>query len=109
VLSDAEVNALVGSSKLAAKYNRDIDSQSAHEILTQKLAAAQQQAEEEKAAPATQKAPSSGSRAPKEESWMDNPMVRSAGRTAATMLTRSLLGVLGLGGTTRRRKRGGLF
>jgi hypothetical protein len=36
-------------------------------------------------------------------SSLDNPMVRSAGRTAATMLTRSLLGVLGLGGRTRRR------
>lgn len=110
VLSDAEITTLVGRSMLAAKYNRDIDSQSAHEILTQKLTAAQQQAEETKAPPVAQKEPSSsGGRAQKEESWMDNPMVRSAGRTAATMLTRSLLGVLGLGGSTRRRKKSGLF
>jgi hypothetical protein len=47
--------------------------------------------------------------APKEKSILDNPMVRSAGRTAATMITRSLLGVLGLGGTTRRRKKTGWF
>ena len=46
---------------------------------------------------------------PKEESWLDNPMVKSAGRTAATMLTRSLLGVLGLGGSTRRRRSKSLF
>jgi predicted flap endonuclease-1-like 5' DNA nuclease len=109
VLSDAEVATLVSSSRLAAKYNREIDNQSAYEILNQKLAAAQQQAVEAKAAPATQKAPSSGGRAKKEESWMDNPVVRSAGRTAATMLTRSLLGVLGLGGSTRRRKKSSLF
>ena len=37
-----------------------------------------------------------------EKSILDNPLVRSAGRTAATMITRSLLGVLGLGG--RRKK-----
>ena len=48
-------------------------------------------------------APAKKAPAKKEESWMDNPMVRSAGRTAATMITRSLLGVLGLGGTRRRR------
>jgi hypothetical protein len=43
--------------------------------------------------------------APKEESVFDNPIVKSAGRTAANIITRSLLGVLGLGGTSRRRKR----
>lgn len=107
VLSDVEVSALVSQSKLAAKYNQDVDSESAYEILTNKLAVAQQQAAEAKAAPAAQKTATAG-RAKKEESWMDNPMVRSAGRTAATIITRSLLGVLGLGGSTRRRK-GSLF
>lgn len=102
VLTDTEVNTLVNSSKLAAKYNRDIDSKSACEILTQKLAAAQQ-AEESKEASAPKTATSG--RTKKEESWMDNPMVRSAGRTAATILTRSLLGVLGLGGRRRSRKK----
>lgn len=95
ILTDAEVNALVASSKLAAKYNNDVDSQSAYEILNQKLAVAQQQSQEAQTAPQ--------GRAKKEESWLDNPIVRSAGRTAATMITRSLLGVLGLGGSSRRR------
>jgi hypothetical protein len=40
---------------------------------------------------------------------MDNPAVRSAGRTAATIITRSLLGVLGLGGTPRRRNSRGFL
>lgn len=107
VLTDAEVGSLLASSKLAAKYNKDVDSESAYEILNNKLAAAQQQTEAAEAPVQQQQAASKG-RVPKEESWMDNPMVRSAGRTAATIITRSLLGVLGLGGSTRKRK-GSLF
>jgi len=105
VLTDSEVSTLVSNSKIAAGYNAVVDSQSAYEILTEKLKVAEQrdaeieqmeeQAKEEKKA---QKA------APKEKSILDNPIVRSAGRTAATMITRSLLGVLGLGGSSRRRK-----
>ncbi|HEY1112387.1 MAG TPA: helicase HerA-like domain-containing protein, partial [Chitinophagaceae bacterium] len=104
VLSEEEVAAIVRRSKLAAKYNEPVDNHSAYEILTQKLEQAeqrseeikqmQQQAKEEKRAPAR-----------KEESWMDNPVVRQAGRTAASILTRSLLGVLGVGSTRRRRSK----
>jgi DNA helicase HerA-like ATPase len=105
VLADGEVASLVSKSKIASKYNQETDSISAYEILNEKIAAAekrggeieqmQQRAKEEKAATKKQ---------PKEESWLDSPMVKSAGRTAATMLTRSLLGVLGLGGRTRRSR-----
>lgn len=107
VLTDAEVATLVSNSKLAAKYNKDVDSESAYEILNNKLAAAQQQTQAAETPVQQQQAASTG-RPQKEESWMDNPMVRSASRTAATILTRSLLGVLGLGGSTRKRK-GSLF
>ena len=48
-------------------------------------------------------------RQPKETSILDYPIVRSAGRSAAAMITRSLLGVLGLGGTTRRRRSRSFF
>jgi hypothetical protein len=96
---------LVGKSKLAVKYNQVVDSKSAYEILNEKINLAEQRTEEikqmEQQAKEEKKATA---REPKEKSFLDNPMVRSAGRTAATMLTRSLLGVLGLGGTTRRRK-----
>lgn len=105
ILSDAEVADLVKKSKIAARYNQAVDNQSAYEILNEKINAAeqrsqeieqmQQQAKEDKAASKKQ---------PKEESWLDNPVVKSAGRTAATILTRSLLGVLGLGGRTRRNR-----
>lgn len=110
ILSDEEVISLVGRSKLAAKYNQVVDNKSAYEILqekinlveqrTQEIKQMEQQAKEEKKA---------AGRPPKETSILDNPMVRSAGRTAATILTRSLLGVLGLGGTTRRRRSRSLF
>ena len=104
VLTPAEVESLVRTSKLAARYNTAVDSESAYEILNEKIARAEQRTQELKEQEAETKTTQRGS-AKKEESWMDNPMVRSAGRTAATMITRSLLGVLGLGGSTRRRSR----
>jgi uncharacterized protein len=73
-----------------------VDSESAYEILNAKLKAAAE-ANETKSAEG-----SKPGRPKKEESWIDNPMVRSAGRTAATILTRSLLGVLGIGSRRRR-------
>ena len=102
VLSDAEISRLIGQSALVKKYVDDIDSESAFEILTAKLQAAASQAEEEKAEKKASKA------APKEESIFDDPAFRQAKRTAASILTRSLLGALGLSGT-RRRKNKGLF
>jgi DNA helicase HerA-like ATPase len=102
VLTDGEVAAIVKASKIATKYNEEIDSESAFEILTKKITTAQLRAEEIKGLETAAKA---DKKPAKEAGWMDNPMVRSAGRTAATMLTRSLLGVLGLGGSSRRRSR----
>ncbi|HEX2607852.1 MAG TPA: helicase HerA-like domain-containing protein [Flavisolibacter sp.] len=101
ILSDSEIQALVGSSKLAAKYNQKVDSQSAYEILTAKMETAAQRTQEIEEMQQQAKAEK---KAPKEKSILDNPIIRSAGRTAATMITRSLLGVLGLGGSSRRRK-----
>lgn len=102
VLSDTEISELVASSKLAAKYSKEIDSESAYEMLTAKLqeAALLSKVNEEADVP-----PQTG-RPKKEESFFDNPVVRQVGRTAASVITRSLLGALGLGGrgrSTRRR------
>ena len=44
--------------------------------------------------------------AKKEESFFDNPTVKQVGRTAATIITRSLLGALGLGGRSSKKKTG---
>lgn len=96
VLSDTEIDSIVNKSKLASRYNREIDNESAYEILTAKLERAAQQEEEEEEKPASRKAK-------KEESFLDNPIVRQAGRTAAAIITRSLLGALGLGGRKSKR------
>jgi DNA helicase HerA-like ATPase len=92
ILSDIEIDSLVAKSKLVPKYKEVLDVESAYEILNAKLAEAAEKQEEVK----TNKAEA------KEESFFDNPIVKSVGRTAATMLTRSLLGALGLGGKSRR-------
>lgn len=102
VLSDSEIRTIVNESSLAAKYNKVVDSESAYEILNAKLAEAaektNEQAEEKKTVKTDRR------NAKKEESFFDNPIVKSAGRTAANMITRSLLGALGLGGRSRRSK-----
>ncbi|HYE56180.1 MAG TPA: helicase HerA-like domain-containing protein, partial [Chitinophagaceae bacterium] len=98
VLSEAEIDAVVAGSKLTAKYNQVVDHESAYEMLTEKLEDAAERSAEEEPAPKASK------RAKKEEGFLDNPVVRQAGRTAASIITRSLLGALGLGGRSRRSK-----
>ncbi|MCX8019855.1 MAG: DUF853 domain-containing protein [Chitinophagaceae bacterium] len=103
ILTEEEIQQIIRSSKLAAKYNQVIDQQSAYEILTAKLNEAEErtrQAEQEDA-----RKPSSKQQ--KEKTIFDNPVIRSMTRTAGNTIVRSLLGALGLGG--RSRKRRGLF
>ncbi|MEJ0103222.1 MAG: helicase HerA-like domain-containing protein [Bacteroidota bacterium] len=95
ILTPGEIDNIVSHSKLVAKYNGVIDSRSAYEILTDKLNEAAKKGDDN-----TQddnKRP-----AKKEPGFFDNPVVKQVGRTAASVITRSLLGVLGLGG--RRKK-----
>ncbi len=106
VLSDVEIDALTGSSKLVAKYNQTVDPESAYEILNAKLEAAAEKTKELEEVAQTK---SAGRTTKKEEGFFDNPMVKSVGRTAASIITRSLLGALGLGGRTTSRRRKSLF
>jgi hypothetical protein len=103
ILTDAEINGIVGQSKIAKKYNEVIDSKSAYELLNEKLTeVAEKDAEVE-----TETKSSSSSKKEEKgtlETILSNPVARQVGRTAASIITRSLLGVLGLGGTTRKRK-----
>ena len=92
ILSDAELTAVINNSKLISKYNRTIDSISAYEILNDKLKQAanlQQQAQPIKPQ--------------KETSIFDSPVMHQVERTAASVITRSVLGALGLGGRSRKR------
>ncbi len=96
VLTEAEIDQLTAKSKIAAKYDKVIDSISAYEILSAKL---------DEAEAKTKEAAAEFKGSKKEEGFFDNPVVKQIGRTAANVITRSLLGALGLGGrTTRRRK-----
>jgi hypothetical protein len=92
ILTDAEIDAIVGQSKLVPKYNQTIDSESAYEILTQKLEeAAKKSAETPPATPGKS-----------QPGFFDNPIVKQVERTAANVITRSLLGALGLGGKSKK-------
>lgn len=101
VLSDVEIDALTSNSKLVAKYNKVVDTESAYEILNAKLEEAAEKTAQQKEALEEQKLEKKTTK--KEEGFFDNPMVKTVGRTAANMITRSLLGALGLGGRTRKK------
>lgn len=101
ILTEQEIDTLVAKSKIAAKYNEVIDNKSAYEMLNEKLEEATQRTEEVKQ-PAEKKVPAPKPAA-KEKSVMDNPVVKSMTRTAGNTLVRTLLGVLGLGGRSRRK------
>ena len=100
ILSDMEIDALVSKSKIAAKYNQVIDNVSAYEILTEKLEEASKKEEEQKQ---TEQKEEKKTTTKKEKTVFDDPTIRSMTRTAGNTIIRSLLGVLGLGGRSRRK------
>lgn len=99
VLSDMEIDALTQRSKLVKKYEQTIDNESAYEILTAKLEEAEEKTAEEKKQKSSKPEPSVI------EKMLDNPVSRQVQRTAASIITRSLLGALGLGGRSSRTKK----
>lgn len=98
VLTEAEIDTIVSQSRLVKKYSEEIDSTSAYELLNAKI----QEAAEQSAIVA-QEAPKGKEEDSMIEKIMDNSVVRQIGRTAASIITRSLLGALGLGGRSRKR------
>lgn len=101
VLSQTEIEDAIAKSKLKNKYAMEVDSESAYEIINEKMEQAAEAVQEE----ATTKSASKKTREEKStaEKILDSPITRQVGRTAASIITRSLLGALGLG--TRRRSR----
>lgn len=101
ILSDDEIRSIAAKSRLASKYAQEIDSRSAYEMLTEKLQTAADSASDAKsAAPGKKDAEDSAL-----DKILDNPIMRQVGRTAASIITRSLLGALGLGGRPRKSSR----
>ncbi len=100
VLSEGEILDTVNRSKLKKKYEQEVDQESAYEILKAKLdTAAAQQAEEKENKPA----PSKRKEKSTAEKILDSSVTRQIGRTAANMITRSLLGALGLGARSKSK------
>lgn len=102
VLTPTEIDNIINQSALARKYNQEIDRQSAFEILSEKIKEAQDTA------------PAVKTKKEKEEPSMietiaKDPLTRQIGRTVARELTRGILGVLGLGGSSSSRKKSSWF
>ena len=102
VLTQHEIDDLVKNSPLVRKYNKDVDRESAHEILEERMQRAEQAAHREEMEKQREKARgSSGRRSRRKqksmfEEIMSNTTTRQIGRTVARELTRGLLGALGI-------------
>lgn len=98
VLTKAEINELIGRSALAPKYNEEIDTDSAHEILARKIEAAKADEHQEQMKEQHEKAKKVSRRSQESmfEKILNSPTTRQIGRTVARELTRGLLGVLGV-------------
>lgn len=115
VLNATEIRRLVASSELVAKYAAAVDRESAHEILSRKIASAQDaERQAELVAQRAEAAASTRGRSARRrredkstlERMADSTVGRQIGRTVARELTRGLLGVLGIKPTRRRRSSG---
>ncbi len=114
VLSNDEINTLLLDSNLILKYSEAIDRESAYEILGEKIEDAQEaekQAELKKQQEKASKSSRRRSRKDKStfEQVFESTTTRQIGRTVARELTRGLLGVLGIGGRSKRRKKSSWF
>ena len=102
VLTKSEIKDIVSRSPLVRKYNKEIDRESAYEILEKKMKAAEaaeHKAEMEKQREKANKTSGRRSRRKEKsmfEEIMSNTTTRQIGRTVARELTRGLLGVLGI-------------
>mgnify|MGYP003859583469 CR=1 FL=1 len=106
VLVPEELDRIVNSSLLGVKYNEELERESAYEILEAKLNTAKGEEEVE-----TNNSKGQRAKGKEEPSFIEraskNTMVRQAGNTVVRELARGILGVLGLGGRSSRKK--GLF
>jgi hypothetical protein len=100
ILSEDEIDTLVKQSKIAIKYNREVDSESAYEILNEKIKTASEKEQKQQETDEMKERRT----AKQEKGFFDDPIVRSMTRTAGNTIVRSLLGVLGVSGNRRRKK-----
>jgi hypothetical protein len=93
ILTPPEIDAIISSSKLVPFYNREIDRESAFEILSRKIG--QQSAVSGQRSVAERKRGKEKQPPSVLEEISKNPMARQIGRTLMTELTRGIFGMLG--------------
>lgn len=107
VLTPQEIEGVINASFLVKKYNEQIDRESAFEMLTKKINNATD-TEQESAKNDIKETEQSSEREPstieKGAAMVGDFAKSSAGKTIIREVTRGILGVLGLGGSTTRRK-----
>ena len=91
VLSEAEIDASIAKSKLAKKYNEEVDRESAYEILSKKIEAAQILSEKEEIKKAEEKVTKKTTTRPEPQSQTTKAVVKVL--TSATFI-RGAMGVL---------------
>lgn len=107
VLNTDELQRVVNSSLLVSKYNEVLDRESAYEMLEAKLQNAKAENEEEEIEEPLPKKKMTEKEEPSViERMTKNTMVRQVGNTVVRELARGILGVLGLGGKSKRSKKG---
>ena len=108
VLTSSEIKHFISQSDLISKYSEVVNRESAHEILSEKIEDAKEEEQQAKIEKQRQKAAKSTRRRAEKsaiEKILNNPTTRQVGRTIARELTRGLLGVLGIGGSSKRRRK----
>jgi uncharacterized protein len=103
VLTGNEIKQIEGESQLIKKYNIEYDRESAFEILTERLEDKAVRETYRSEPPETPSRRTSTRRPVKTTSTLERVLKSQVTRTIAREVTRGLLGVLGLRGTTRRR------
>jgi DNA helicase HerA-like ATPase len=105
ILTKSEITEDIDSSRLVKKYNETLDRDSAYEILERKINEFKDKEKQEELKKEREKIIKQAKRERKKTSLLNSSVGRQIGRTVARELTRGILGVLGLGGKTRRRRR----
>ncbi len=110
VLSPKEIDDIVSRSELVPLYNREIDRDSAYEILSEKIELAREEEHRRKLEEQREKGRKVSTRRRRREKStlekvMDSTTTRQIGRTLARELARGLLGALGISSSRKRRRR----
>ena len=106
ILINEEIDELVRNSKLVPKYNETIDRESAYEMLNRKLEISVKTRDQSDSKYETPKQPHGRPKQEKStfEKVLTSSTTRQIGTTVVRELTRGILGVLGLGGLTKKRR-----